>query len=212
MSSIIRFEQVSVKVHDKPILSDVSFALSPGSKAVLRGASGAGKSSVLKALMGLLPISAGRIFFQESLLSVATVKQIRSHAAYIGQEPVLGADNVREALLLPFQYQAHKHQLPSERRIREVLEKLRLPCGILRQSCLRISGGEKQRLALARGLLLDKSVYLLDEITSALDPESKRAVLEVFADSDLTILSVAHDPDWDACCDSVLQMAAGRLL
>jgi putative ABC transport system ATP-binding protein len=212
MPPIIRFDHVSVIAHEKTILSDLSFTLLPGEKAVLCGKSGSGKSSVLKTLLGLLPIKSGTVYFQEKPLTSVSVQVIRSCTAYIGQEPMLAAESVREALLLPFQFKTHRDHRPTEARLIEVLQRLQLPAGILSQQSSRISGGEKQRIALARGLLLGKKMYLLDEVTSALDAESKQAVFEVFSDPELTVLSVAHDPEWLERCDIIFELEAGRLI
>ncbi|WP_020564425.1 ABC transporter ATP-binding protein [Methylosarcina fibrata] len=211
MPPILRFARVSVIAQGKTILSDVSFALPPGEKAALSGKSGSGKTSVLKTLMGLYPLAQGTVYFQEKPLTSASVRAVRSCTAYIGQEPVLGAESVREALLLPFQFKAHRGHTPTPAQLKEVLERLRLPLDILGRSSNRISGGEKQRIALARGLLLGKSLYLLDEVTSALDDESKRAVFNVFSDSSLTVLAVAHDSEWLERCDILFELDAGRL-
>jgi len=212
MSSIIQFDHVSVSVQEKTLLSDISFALAPGEKAVLCGKSGSGKSSVLKTLLGLLPIKLGMVYFQETPLTPASVQSIRGCTAYIGQEPMLGADSVRDALLLPFQFKTHREHRPSEAQLIAALQRLQLPADILKQQSSRISGGEKQRIALARGLLLGKTLYLLDEVTSALDAESKQAVFEVFSDPALTVLSVAHDPEWLERCTVIFELEAGRLI
>jgi putative ABC transport system ATP-binding protein len=211
MSPIIRFQQVSVTAHEKTILSSISFTLLPGDKAVLCGPSGSGKSSVLRTLMGLYPLQTGTIYFQESPITTLSIHAVRSCIAYIGQEPILGAEKVKDALLLPFQFKAHRLQRPTENQINEVLHRLRLPEDIQYRESNRISGGEKQRLALARALLLNKKLYLLDEVTSALDTESKQAVFGVFSDSELTVLSVTHDPDWLAGCHKVFELEAGHL-
>ena len=211
MSPLIRFDQVFVTAQAKTILADISFALQTGDKAVLCGKSGSGKSSLLRTLLGMQNIKSGTVYFQEHALSPATVQNIRNCTAYIGQEPMLGADKVRDALLLPFQFKAHRGLSPTESQLKTVLQRLQLPANLLDRASSNISGGEKQRLALARGLLLGKTLYLLDEVTSALDAESKQAVFSVFADPALTVLSVAHDPDWLTLCNKVYELDAGQL-
>ena len=194
MSPLIRFDQVSVAAHKKSILSNISFALFPGEKAALCGKSGSGKSSVLRTLLGLHPLTMGTVYFQEQPLTSITVHTIRSCTAYIGQEPMLGAENVRDALLLPFQFKTNRDHKPTEAQLVEALQRLHLPADILNQQSSRISGGEKQRIALARGLLLGKKLYLLEEVTSALDATSKQDVVDAFSDPQLTVLSVADVP------------------
>ncbi|WP_340122187.1 ABC transporter ATP-binding protein [Methylobacter svalbardensis] len=211
MPPIIRFDQVSVTSHKKILLANISFRLFTGEKAVLCGKSGSGKSSVLRTLLGLHPLKSGTVYFQENPLTPESVQTIRSCTAYIGQEPILGAENVREALLLPFQYKIHRGHQPTQAQLIEVLQRLQLPENILDQDSNRISGGEKQRIALARGMLLGKKLYLLDEVTSALDADSKQVVFEVFSDPQLTVLSVAHDPEWLERCDIIFELEAGRL-
>ncbi|MDD2737446.1 MAG: ATP-binding cassette domain-containing protein [Methylomonas lenta] len=211
MLPIIRFDKVSVTAQKKPILYDISFAVYAGEKAVLSGKSAAGKSSVLRTLLGMHTPTSGTVYFQNQSLSPQSVQSIRSCTAYIGQEPILGAENVREALLLPFQFKSHRNHHPTEAQLITVLQRLQLPADILNRDTQHISGGEKQRIALARGLLLGKTLYLLDEVTSALDMQSKQAVFEVFSDPQLTVLAVAHDIDWLEYSTTVFEMNAGQL-
>lgn len=211
MSRLLCFDKVSVTVSDKQLLSKVSFSLRSGQKTVICGASGSGKSSILKTVLGMYPLSEGMVYVQNQPLNPQSVQKIRSLTSYIAQEPILGADRVRDALLLPFQFKAYRQHPPSEIQIQQVFQRLNLPLDLLNRDCNRVSGGEKQRIALARGMLLGKTLYLLDEVTSALDTESKQAVLAAFADPVLTVLAVAHDPDWLQSAATVYEMQAGQL-
>ncbi len=212
MVPLIEFDHVTITVKDKTLLADISFSLFTGEKAVFCGKSGSGKSTVLKALLGLHNIKQGQILFNGQLLNPQTIKKIRHDAVYISQEPILAAATVQEALLLPFQFKAHQPHKPTRQRLIEILSRLDLSAHLLEQETKRISGGEKQRVALARGLLMGKTLYLLDEVTSALDSESKQAVYAVCFQAQSTLLSVAHDPEWLARCDSVYNLEQGRLI
>lgn len=212
MLPLIEFDHVTVSAQNKTLLANLSFTLMQGEKAVFCGKSGSGKSTVLKALLGLHEITQGKILFEGQPLSPETIKKIRHHAVYISQEPILAAESVEEALLLPFQFKAHKHQKPNRQTLIDILSRLDLPAHLLQQETRRISGGEKQRVALARGLLMGKSLYLLDEVTSALDADSKQAVYRVCFQSQATVLSVAHDPDWLDRCSSIYQLDHGKLM
>ncbi|MDD2758963.1 MAG: ABC transporter ATP-binding protein [Methylomonas sp.] len=211
MTPIIRFDNVTLSRQQKTLLSGVSFEVYPGQKVLIRGQSGAGKSSLLKTLMGMYPPSEGSVYFNEQILSRHSVHHIRNCTAYIGQEPVLAADTVREALLLPFQFKAHSHNCPTEAQLLILLRRLHLSADILDRHVAKISGGEKQRIALARGLLLHKTLYLLDEATSALDTASKQAVFDIFCAPQITLLAVTHDADWFQYSTTIFEMNAGRL-
>lgn len=209
---MINFEKITLNVHRQILLSGVSLQINEGDKVVIRGPSGCGKSSLIKAVVGALPPAGGSIKVAGLEMNAGNVAQIRARIAYIGQEPVLGADNAGDALLLPFQYKVHKGNKPSKEKITQTLEQLHLSTDILDKPAKRISGGEKQRIAIARAILLNKTVFLADEITSALDPESKAAVMEQLFKPGITMLSVSHDPDWISACSRKLEIAEGKLI
>jgi putative ABC transport system ATP-binding protein len=185
--------------------------LQDGDKVVLRGASGSGKSSLLKSAVGAFPLAAGSVRVDGLELSPQSVAEIRGRIAYIGQEPVLGAELVRDALLLPFSYKAHRGRAPSAAEISRRMDRLRLTADVLDKPCARLSGGEKQRIAIARALLLEKRVFLADEVTSALDPESRGAVLEELFRPEITLLSVSHDAEWNRACAREIELRDMRL-
>jgi putative ABC transport system ATP-binding protein len=201
---MIAFKNITLQVHRQTLLDGANLSIAAAEKVVVRGPSGCGKSSLLKSAVGILPLGGGSISVDGMELSAETIGGIRSRIAFIGQEPVLGADQVRDALLLPFSFKAHRGHRPPDDRLLETLLGLHLTEEILDKPSKRISGGEKQRIALARALLLGKDIFLADEVTSALDPESKSAVMERLFRPGITLLSVSHDPDWIAKCNRVV--------
>ena len=207
----VQFDSVSIDLAGRTLLRNVSFTLAAGERAGIRGRSGAGKSTLLKALLGLHRPSSGRILIDGQPLSRESLRAIRSCIAYIGQEPLLGAETVREALLLPFTFKAHRAETPTEVQLKRALSRLGLADSLLSAACSRVSGGEKQRIAIARAQLLGKQLYLLDEVTSGLDDSSRMAVIELFNGPGTTVLSVSHDPVWIAHCTAVFDLVDGRL-
>ncbi len=209
---MIAFENITISVLRQTLLEETSLQIGPGDKVVIRGTSGSGKSSLLKTAVGAIPLRSGSVLVDGLELSAATVATIRSRIAFIGQEPVLGAGQVREALLLPFTFKAHRHGTPDAQRIAAQLDRLHLAGDILDKPCARISGGEKQRIAIARALLLNKSIFLADEVTSALDPESRTAVLTELFRPGITLLSVSHDAEWIAAGNRIVDITDRKLV
>ena len=203
---MLLFDNISICVHQQELLTHTRLHVRPGEKRVLRGSSGSGKSSLLKSAVGAVPLSQGSVRIDKTLLSASTVSDIRGRIAYIGQEPRLGAERVREAVWLPFSYKAHRGHKPNEKQLHDLLDRLHLSTDILNKPCSRISGGEKQRIAIIRALLLGKSIFLADEVTSALDPESKTSVMAELFRPEITLLSVSHDPEWVKACERVFEI------
>jgi putative ABC transport system ATP-binding protein len=209
---MIQLHKITIQLTDEPLLCEVTHHIPPKEKVVIRGPSGCGKSTLLKAIAGAVPLQAGSITVDSLALTPHQMNAIRARIAFIGQEPVMGAATVRAALLLPFTFKAHHHTAPDESTLLALLNRLKLTPDILHKPTNRISGGEKQRIAIARALLLKKTIFLADEITSALDPESKQAVIDELFKPDYTLLSISHDPDWMAACRCHLTIHQQKLL
>ncbi len=208
---MIVLRDITIQLYGKTLLEGANLQIDSGDKVVIRGPSGCGKSSLLKTTVGALATQKGTVRMDGLELSATTVDQIRARIAFIGQEPVLGAENVRDALLLPFHYKAHSGNHPSDKDIIRLLEQLHLSADILEKPSSRISGGEKQRIAITRALLLGKTVFLADEVTSALDPESRTSVMDELFRSEITLLSVSHDPEWIKRCNRVVEIQSLQL-
>jgi putative ABC transport system ATP-binding protein len=135
----------------------------------------------------------------------------RTSIAYIGQEPFLGDGTVEDALLLPFNFKANSMHRPSRSTLIDTLELIGLPDAILSSTTDTISGGEKQRIAVARSLLLNKSVFCIDEVTSALDLDSAEKITSLFRNKPATILSVSHDSRWFNIADRYIEINNGTV-
>ena len=193
------------------IFRDVSLIVRPGEKVVLFGPSGGGKSSILKALTGLLPLDSGQVTINGIELSPSNVIALRRSMAYIDQEPVMGEKMVRDAILLPFSFKGMKNALPADDRILSLCKRVKFSHDILDRNCQDLSGGEKQRIAVVRSILMGKHLFFLDEITSALDQVAKKAVISLFRKKTYTILSVSHDEHWQQLCQRSYRVSRGRI-
>jgi len=145
-------------------------------------------------------------------MSPGNVWALRTRMAFVPQEPDLGEGTVREALERPFAYQVNRDRRPEPGRIRVLLNDFRLDAGMLDQALSELSGGEKQRVALITALLLDRALYLLDEVTSALDDLTRDAVCRYFSDHrEFALIAVTHDRGFMSCCGRRLKLERGRL-
>lgn len=187
-----------------PFVTGLSVRLAAGSCLLLTGPSGSGKSSVLQAVMGLLAPTAGSIRIDDTPVSAFRPGGLESGVGWLGQNPRLLPGSLRDNIRLAV-------PTASEAQIRQAAEAagvLRfadsLPAGLDTEVGERgagISGGEAQRVALARLLLKQPPLVILDEPTARLDPESRHCVLDALRQLDgrCTLLVASHQPeqfDW----------------
>jgi tungstate transport system ATP-binding protein len=153
------------------ILDRVSLTLKPGAPTVLLGPNGSGKTTLLRAAMGLIPVSRGRITWGGREASPPTRRAI------LFQRPVMlrrsTAGNTRYALAA-----AGVPRAEHDKRITELLSLVGLD-GLERRPARRLSGGEQQRLALARAMAREPAVLFLDEPTASLDPYATKAIEDI---------------------------------
>ncbi|MBF0860049.1 thiol reductant ABC exporter subunit CydD [Gluconobacter sp. LMG 31484] len=162
------------------VIHDVSFALPAGSTLILEGASGAGKSTLLELLLGFVAPSQGRILFDGQDMQTLSPRQISSRISWIGQKPVLFAGTIRENILFArpdASAEDLKHAV-SAAAVDQYLSSL--PEGLetrIGEGGFGLSGGQAQRIAIARAYLKDAPLLLLDEPTSHLDPKTEAEIL-----------------------------------
>ncbi|MEG3175779.1 thiol reductant ABC exporter subunit CydD [Sphingomonas sp. RB3P16] len=205
----IRFEDVRIAYDGTAAVEHFSLAVAPGSIVALVGASGSGKSSLLHAALGLVPLSGGRILIDGVALDTnATLAPI---AAWVGQAPLIVAGTIRENIVLawpgasPLAIVIAVAQAGLDRALAN------RPGGLDAMIDARgggLSGGEIRRIALARALLKPASVLLLDEPTAHLDAASEVALVEAIrtACRGRTVLIATHSPRLAAIADRVVSL------
>lgn len=205
--AVVDLNRLHLSFDGQPVLKDLSLSVFHGDKVTLTGPSGSGKSTVLRCILGLVMPDSGTITILGEPVTRHNIWQKRRHIAYVAQEPDLGTGSVKEVIETPFSYRANAGLRDNLARLPEIMERFNLPKLLLDKQINRLSGGEKQRIALTIAILLDRPLVLLDEASSALDAKNKQAVADYFKQAqNTTVLSVAHDSDWLGFATRVVDM------
>ena len=158
---------------------DIPFLEIQETVTCLVGTSGSGKTTLLRMLNRLYAPDAGEIFYQDRELGSWDPVALRREVVMLGQTPVIYNGTVEENLQMGRQFS--QKSLAGTTHLQKALERVGLEKS-LQESCRNFSGGEKQRLCLARVMLMDAPVYLLDEPSAALDAGTEKAVLGSFTE------------------------------
>ncbi len=193
-NNAVEISGLALTFDGRRILDDISFCVPVGARVSLTGPSGSGKSSILRAVMGFIQPTAGEIFVEGEEVDASSIWRLRGRLAFVQQEPDLGEGRVAEILQKPFSYKINSNIEYDSGRSESLFDELLLQRSLLEKDAATLSGGEKQRVAIVSAILLNRDIYLLDEVTSALDAESKKAVADFFRRANnITVLSVSHD-------------------
>ena len=197
------------------LFSGLNLNLEKGETACIVGQSGCGKTSLLNAVMGFVPLKEGTIKVGDTLLDKSTIDIIRRQIAWIPQELALPFEWVKEMVALPFDLKVNRSVPFSEERLYEYFDELGLEHDLYTKRVNEVSGGQRQRIAIARALLRDSPILILDEATSALDTESALdagstdKVLAFFrrqAEKGAAVLAVSHDKDFASGCHYLIEL------
>lgn len=192
--SLLKLEHISFHADDAEILEAISFSVEAGEMVMLSGPSGSGKSTLLKIIGDLLSPTAGTLWFREEKVADLKPETYRRKVAYVFQIPHLFGASVRENLEYPSKIVGTSADAQA---IRDYLKLFQLEESVLEKRPTSLSGGEKQRIALIRTLLMQPEVLLLDEVTASLDEENAKIIEETVCklkNQGITILWVTHDP------------------
>ena len=197
------------------ILKDVDLTITRGTSIGIKGATGRGKSTLIKLLIGLLKPTSGKIMIGSQKLAGIAHDEIYAHIAVVQQETELFAMSVRDNVtLLRDTTESDLQRAITAAQFDSVVAKL--PEGMetsIGEKGFRLSGGERQRLALARALVKNPDILIMDEATSALDLKTEKSLTDALHTlyPHLTMIIVAHRPHALAHCDCIYELVEGKL-
>ncbi len=216
----VRFDAVDFAYptrQDRPALTDISLAISPGETVALVGPSGAGKSTVFQLLLRFYDIQSGSITIDGTDIAQLAPEELRSHISVVQQSAPLfsgtpsqnigyGKTGSSQDEIVHAAKAAYAHDFIMD-----------LPDGYdtdIGEQGTTLSGGQRQRLAIARAILRDAPILLLDEATSALDSESEQAVQKAFeqASENRTTLVIAHRLSTVLKADRIIVLDDGKIV
>lgn len=213
----IEIEKLSFRYSDAEpwVLKDCSFTVEPGESVALIGASGCGKTTMMKLLLGLLSPTEGVIRFDGHDLHKIGPRIVRSIVGAVMQDDQLFAGSIADNISF-FNPDCDQAQIEAAAQLAAVHDEiLAMPMGyhsLIGDMGSSLSGGQKQRVILARALYRNPKMLFLDEATSHLDVVKERLVNEAVSRLKLTKLIVAHRPETISSADRVLVMDGGRIV
>ena len=191
---------------NKPIYKNFCMSISRGEKIGIKGKSGSGKSTLINLLLGIVKPTSGAIIFNgNDITNTGLIKHCR--LAYLPQKPLIMETSIKDNILFA-------NNKIDEMRLQSAINKASIQNeglsleSILSNTNLSLSGGQLQRLMIARALYQDADLFLLDEITSALDEENESNVINEILNKvgDATVLIISHNNEVLQKCDKVIEI------
>lgn len=195
-SSIFKLDKINFSVDGLNILQDISLDIRPSEFVALLGPSGSGKSTLLRMLNCLNSPTSGTINFHDKPITDYDIAKLRQKVGMAFQLPTMINGTVKENLTMTQKW-VKDGDIFSDKGLTKILVQVGLSSDFLNKDARSLSGGEQQRIALARVLLNKPEVLLLDEPTANLDPQLANKILklvyQLYQDLKLTVILVSHD-------------------
>ncbi len=215
---LLQARELSIPVLEggSPLAGPVTLALATGDRVTLTGSSGSGKSTLLRCLAMLDARAQGSIALRGETVAGDRVPSFRRQVLYLAQSPPRFSMTVEKSLQYAFSFTACAGSYAQDQ-VDTLCDQLLLPRSILSRDLTQISGGEAQRIALIRALLLDPCVLLLDEVTSALDTETAASVIQTLgrwlSEGDRAGIAITHGAQvWGSEESRRLRMENGQMI
>ncbi len=211
------FEHVSFSYQEQLTLSDLTLEAKPGEMIALVGTTGAGKTTILSLLQRFYERSSGCIKIDGQDVATLSKRSLRSQMAYVTQEPYLFNGTVRENLMLAMPQATDEQLWQALEAAHAALFVKKLPNQLdttVGERGVKLSGGEKQRISIARALLKDAPILLLDEATASVDSETERLIQSALERlmKQRTSIVIAHRLSTIQHADCIYVIDAGRVV
>ncbi len=194
---MIRFENISLTLNHRPLFRKLSVEVPAGGRLIISGESGSGKTTLLKMLLGFVFPDEGKVFIDKQELRLRNVWQLRQKMAYVSQEMQIGRGPVDRFVREILRFKNNRSINYDQGKMLRLMDDFQLGRDTISKNLDDLSGGELQRVAIIVTLLLDRSVYLLDEVTSALDQSLKEIIVHYFSNlKEKTLIISSHDTIW----------------
>lgn len=202
MAELINYKDVEIRQADQIVLHDVNLSVQGGEMIYLLGKVGSGKSSLMKTIYGALPVAAGEarvLEYDMTKIRRRKLPYLRRRLGIIFQDYKLLTDrSVEENLLFVLRATGWKDKTLMKNHVREVLEQVGMETKAYKKP-YELSGGEQQRVVIARALLNSPEMILADEPTGNLDTETGREIMDLLyaiSQAGITVLMSTHNPHW----------------
>lgn len=212
----ICFNEVSLSIEDKAILSDISFDLAAGKTIGIMGATGTGKSSIINILQRFYDVTDGEIMLDGVNIKDLTLKQLRQSISLVMQDVFLFSDSISENVKMGKKYHIGQDEIleaATHAQASEFIEKMENQYDtIIGERGVGLSGGQKQRISIARALAKRTPILVLDDSTSALDMETEHMIQQALSQLDSTKIIIAHRISAVRNADEIIILEEGKIV
>ncbi|MDZ7741738.1 MAG: ATP-binding cassette domain-containing protein [Bacteroidota bacterium] len=205
--ALLSIKGLCISFTGQKVLNDFTLDVRRHEKLVLKGKSGIGKSSLVKALLGFTGKIEGEIIYEGKKIDEHNINDLRAAVAWMPQGLDLSDEPVIDFLKMPFSFRQNAEHKFDEVHLRELMHQFELEDKLLKKKLNQLSGGERQRFILILCLMMKRPLMLLDEPTASLDSDIRDKVVQhLFELRDTGILFITHDPVITKRADRVVKI------